>query len=34
MKKIQSTQCPNCWGFQEYDEAQPDNKICDCKSQE
>ncbi|RLJ63168.1 hypothetical protein CLV86_1702 [Lacinutrix venerupis] len=31
MSEAQNTQCPNCWGFQEYDEAQPDNKICDCK---
>ncbi len=34
MKTEQNIQCPNCWGFQEYDEKQPDNKICDCKSQE
>ena len=21
----ENNQCPNCWGFQEYDEMQPDN---------
>ncbi len=24
-------QCPNCWGYQEYDEAYPDRELCDCK---
>lgn len=27
-------QCPNCWGYQEYDEKQPDNKLCNCKNKE
>lgn len=32
MNAIENKQCPNCWGFQEYDEKQPDNKLCDCKT--
>ena len=32
MKTTESNQCPNCWGYQEYDEVQPDNKICECKN--
>ena len=34
MMKTENTQCPNCWGYQRYDEQQPDNKICDCKTEE
>ncbi len=34
MKTTENKQCPNCWGFQEYDEKQPDNKICDCAKPE
>ncbi|WP_397364374.1 hypothetical protein [Olleya sp. R77988] len=32
MKTIQNNQCPNCWGFQEYDNKQTDNKICNCNN--
>ena len=31
MKATENKQCPNCWGYQEYDETLPDNKICECK---
>lgn len=27
----ENKQCPNCWGYQEYDETQPDNLICKCE---
>ncbi len=27
-------ECPSCWGFQEYDETQSNNKLCDCKNEE
>ena len=28
---IKNTQCPNCWGYQEYDEQFPEREICTCK---
>jgi hypothetical protein len=31
MKTIEQTQCPNCWGYQVYDEEQPDQELCTCK---
>lgn len=31
MKHVaQENQCPNCWGYQQYDEKQPDNILCNC----
>ena len=33
MKTIENNQCPNCWGYQEYDENYPDNKLCKCKTE-
>lgn len=33
MEKLAENQCPNCWGFQEYDEKKPEQKICECKSE-
>ena len=30
----ESTQCPNCWGYQVYDEEYPEREICQCKSEE
>ena len=32
MKTIQNIQCPNCWGYQEYDENYPDRNLCECKT--
>lgn len=31
MKATENNQCPNCWGFQEYDEQNPEQQICECK---
>lgn len=33
MQSENNKQCPNCWGYQEYDETQPDNKLCECKTE-
>lgn len=33
MKTTEMNQCPNCWGYQTYDEKQPDNLLCECKSE-
>ncbi len=30
MKTIEQTQCPNCWGYQTYDEQNPEQQICTC----
>ena len=32
MKKTQNYQCPNCWGYQEYDEQFPEREICNCNT--
>ena len=32
MKTKQNTQCPNCWGYQEYNEIYPDRILCECKT--
>lgn len=34
MNTIQKNQCPNCWGYQEYEEAFPDRELCECKTNE
>ncbi len=31
MRAIEQTQCPNCWGYQTYDEQNPEQQICTCK---
>ena len=31
MKTEQNNICPNCWGFQEYDEAQLGKQLYKCK---
>lgn len=31
MKTIKNTQCPNCWGYQTYDEQKPEQQLCDCR---
>lgn len=31
MKTIESAQCPNCWGYQTYDEQNPEQQLCTCK---
>ncbi len=28
MKNLQNTVCPNCWGYQEYDELVTERQIC------
>ena len=30
MKAIENYQCPNCWGYQVYDEKQPELTLCEC----
>ncbi len=32
MKDTQNYTCPNCWGYQEYDEQYPERQICECKN--
>ena len=32
MKTIENTQCPNCWGYQTYDEQNPEQQLCECKT--
>lgn len=29
--ETQISQCPNCWGYQEYDKQFPDRIVCTCK---
>ena len=31
MKTIENEQCPNCWGYQTYDEQNPEQQLCTCK---
>ena len=31
MKTIENTQCPNCWGYQTYDEQNQEQQLCECK---
>ncbi|CAL2102331.1 hypothetical protein T190130A13A_20083 [Tenacibaculum sp. 190130A14a] len=31
MKEQINIQCPNCWGYQEYDEQFSDRELCNCK---
>lgn len=28
-----NNQCPNCWGYQEYDENYPERQLCECKTE-
>lgn len=30
MNTAQYTQCPNCWGYQEYDNDYPERELCTC----
>jgi hypothetical protein len=32
MKVIQSTECPNCWGYLTYDEKNLEEQICESKN--
>jgi len=32
MESTNNNQCPNCWGYQEYDAKNPERQICECKS--
>lgn len=29
----ENNQCPNCWGYQEYDEKHPERQLCECKTE-
>jgi hypothetical protein len=31
MKTIEQTHCPNCWGYQTYDEQNPEQQLYTCK---
>jgi len=31
--ETQKNQCPNCWGYQVYDEQFSDRDICTCKAE-
>lgn len=31
MKTTENNQCPNCWGYQEYNEQFPEREICNCE---
>ena len=31
MKTTEQIQCPNCWGYQTYDEQSPEQEFCTCK---
>ena len=33
MKNQENTQCPNCWGYQTYDEQNPEQQLCSCKEE-
>jgi hypothetical protein len=33
MEKSTEKQCPNCWGYQEYNEELPERKLCECKAE-
>lgn len=30
MKNTTTNQCPNCWGYQEYNEGFHEKEICSC----
>lgn len=30
METVKKGQCPNCWGYQEYDENYPERQMCQC----
>ena len=32
MREQTNIQCPNCWGYQEYDEQFPERELCNCKN--
>lgn len=32
MQAEQNNQCPNCWGYQEYDKIYPERQLCECKN--
>jgi len=32
MKTTENKPCPNCWGYQEYDENYPERQLCECKN--
>ena len=30
MKTTENKQCPNCWGYQTYDEQTAEQQLCEC----
>ena len=32
MNTTENNQCPNCWGYQEYDENHSERQLCECKN--
>jgi hypothetical protein len=34
MEATKNYQCPNCWGYQEYDTKNPEQQLCECKSED
>ena len=32
MNKEEKQICPNCWGYQEYDNNYPERQLCECKN--
>ena len=33
MKNSEEKQCPNCWGYQEYNDQLPERELCKCKKE-
>ena len=33
MKTTENYQCPNCWGYQTYDEQNLTEQICNCNTE-
>lgn len=29
--RAENNQCPNCWGYQEYDDQFPEREMCNCE---
>jgi len=34
METIEEGQCPNCWGYQVYDEKNPERELCQCPTKD
>ena len=33
MNATENYQCPNCWGYQTYDEKNPNQQLCECSKE-